>query len=69
METSKFVTSAPRPEISKGHAIAGPIAFVPLHTLRQSLDALNGCALPSMGRARLFMSAKKSLNSSLSVSR
>jgi hypothetical protein len=28
METIKFVTSAPRPEISKGHAIAGPIAFV-----------------------------------------
>jgi hypothetical protein len=25
----KFVTSAARPEISKGHAIAGPIAFTP----------------------------------------
>ena len=27
----KLVTSAPRPEISKGHAIAGPIAFAPTH--------------------------------------
>jgi hypothetical protein len=29
METFKFVMSAARPEISKGHAIPGPIDFIP----------------------------------------